>query len=324
VKLFRRGRSNGDRFRLFYASDLHGSDLGWRKFLSAGRVYDASALIMGGDLTGKAIVPIVGSGDGWSAAFHGRDHALADGEEVDAFEEEVRTNGFYPYRCPREEVDRLVDDQDALDRVFARLMIETIQRWMSLADSRLDGTGVRLYVMPGNDDERYLDEHIVGSNLENCDERRIEVGGYDLYSLSWANPTPWETAREAPEDELWKHILAVIDGETDFSRAIFNFHVPPLASELDWGPALDDDFKMQSEGGQAKQVPIGSSAVRRAIEEFQPLLGLHGHVHESRGVTRIGRTVCVNPGSRYSEGVVDGVIVTLEGDAVVSTQLVTG
>jgi Icc-related predicted phosphoesterase len=324
VKLFRRERSNGHRFRLFYASDLHGSDLGWRKFLSAGRVYEASALIMGGDLTGKAIVPIVQTGDGWLAAFHGRDHTLADGDEVAAFEEEVRTNGFYPYRCSQEEVDRLARDQDELDRVFAELMTETVQRWMSLADSRLEGTGVRLYVIPGNDDERYLDEHVAGSSLENCDGRRVEVGGYDLYSLSWANPTPWHTPREAPEDELWEHILSVIDGETDFSRAIFNFHVPPYASELDWGPALDEDLQMQSEGGQAKQVPIGSSAVRRAIEEFQPLLGLHGHVHESRGVTRIGRTVCVNPGSRYSEGVVDGVIVTLDGDSVVSTQLVTG
>jgi Icc-related predicted phosphoesterase len=324
VKLRRRTRSTGDRFRLFYASDLHGSDLGWRKFLSAGRVYEASALIMGGDLTGKAIVPIVGSGDEWNASFHGREHTLTGEEAVAAFEEDVRTNGFYPYRCSPDEVDRLARNQGQLDQVFATLMTETVQRWMSLADSRLEGTGVRLYVMPGNDDELYLDEHMTGASVENCDERRIEVGGYDLYSLSWANPTPWETPREAPEDELWEHILGVIGDETDFSRAIFNFHVPPHASELDWGPALDADFQMQSEGGQAKQVPIGSTAVRRAIEEFQPLLGLHGHVHESRGVTKIGRTVCVNPGSRYAEGVVDGVIVTLEGDSVRSTQLVTG
>ena len=70
--------------------------------------------------------------------------------------------------------------------------------------------------------------------------------------------------------------------------------------------------------------PVGSTAVRELIERIQPVLALHGHIHESRGVANIGKTVAINPGSSYTEGVLQGVIVTLSGDKVVGQQLVTG
>jgi Icc-related predicted phosphoesterase len=203
-------------------------------------------------------------------------------------------------------------------------MVETLQRWVALAEERLDGSGVELFVMPGNDDELYLDEHLTGRHVHNCDGRRITVGEYELYSLSWSTPTPWDTPREASEDDLWARIVELTGGTSDFQRAIFNFHVPPYDSGLDLGPALTDDLEVVQEAGQPKQVPIGSRSVRRAIEELQPLLALHGHVHESRAISSIGRTVCINPGSRYAEGVVDGAIVTLEGPRVSARQLVTG
>jgi uncharacterized protein len=320
----RSGEAATQQVRLFYASDVHGSELAWRKFLSAGRVFKAPLLIMGGDLTGKAIVPIVAGPDGATARFQGRDHVLREEAELAAFEENVRTNGFYPYRCDAAELERLRSDPDRVSAVFRELMIETLQRWIELAEQRLDGSGVELYVMPGNDDELYLDEYIEGEHVANCDGRRVEVGEHQIFSLGWATTTPWDTPRETTEEGLWERIAALTDGTTDFSRAIFNFHDPPYDSGLDLGPELTASFQVIQEAGQPKQVPIGSHSVRRAIEEFQPLLALHGHVHESRGATKIGRTVCINPGSRYAEGVVDGALVTLDGDRVRSYQLVTG
>ncbi len=313
-----------DTFRIFYASDLHGSDLAWRKFLSAGRVYKAQALIMGGDLTGKAIVPIVENGDGATAEFQGQRRTLATEAELAGFEESVRTNGFYPYRCDAQEVQRLAADQDHLDAVFRQLMTDTLDRWVALADSRLADSDVELFVMPGNDDEWYVDECLRGPTVKRCDGERVQVGPYEMFSLGWSTTTPWDTPRETTEDELWQKIVELTKDADGFDRAIFNFHEPPIESGLDWGPALTQDLVMVKQGGEPKQVPIGSASVRRAIEELQPLLALHGHVHESRGTTRIGRTLCVNPGSRYAEGVVDGAIVTLAGDEVRSHQLVTG
>lgn len=319
-----RDSSDEGRYRLFYASDLHGSDLAWRKFLSAGRVFNASALIMGGDLTGKAIIPLVRKGDTFNARFQGRDHALNSEAEIATFENNVRTNGFYPYRCELDEYERLCADPELVSKVFREVMTETLKRWVALADERLESTGVELFVMPGNDDELYLDQYLVGNHVENCDERHVMVDEYKMYSLSWATTTPWNTPRETTDEELWNRIVRLVGGETDFSRVIFNFHDPPYDSGLDLGPKLTASFEVIQEAGQPKQVPIGSRSVRRAIEQFQPLLALHGHVHESRGITKIGRTVCINPGSRYAEGVVDGAVVTLEEDKVRSYQLVTG
>jgi len=60
--------------------------------------------------------------------------------------------------------------------------------------------------------------------------------------------------------------------------------------------------------------PVGSTAVRELIEEYQPPLSLHGHIHESRGKTRIGETIAINPGSVYSEGSLQGAVIDLADD----------
>ena len=78
------------------------------------------------------------------------------------------------------------------------------------------------------------------------------------------------------------------------------------------------------DGGEPRIVPVGSKAVRTLIEEVQPVLSLHGHIHESKAVAKIGKTTCVNPGSAYSEGVIDGAVVELRGHKIRSCQLVTG
>jgi Icc-related predicted phosphoesterase len=70
--------------------------------------------------------------------------------------------------------------------------------------------------------------------------------------------------------------------------------------------------------------PVGSTAVRDAIERYQPALSLHGHIHEARGVHWLGRTLALNPGSEYAEGTMKGAIVNLEPTRVKGYLLISG
>jgi Icc-related predicted phosphoesterase len=304
--------------RIYYAGDIHGSELCWRKFLAAADFYEADALVLGGDLTGKALVPIVERQPGeWHAHALGRDEHLKSDDELAELEKRVRFNGFYPYRCSEDEYRRLEADPDLRERVISLVMKHELDRWMTVADERLADSGVRCLVMPGNDDEFGIDPIIDGAHLvENPDGKVVRIDGYQLLSSAWANPTPWDSPRELPEDELEGMLEQLAAGLDADEPAIFNLHCPPYDSGLDMAPQLTEDLRVVTKGGEQVLVPIGSRAVRALIERHQPLVGLHGHVHESRNAARVGRTLCLNPGSAYAEGVIDGVVVDLEGDTV--------
>lgn len=312
--------------RIYYAGDIHGSEKCWRKFLNAAAFYEADVLVLGGDVTGKALVPLVEREDGSRAAHVlSRDEVVRGEEETAELEKRIRFNGFYPYRCDAEEYARLRDDEAYRDRVVNDVSRRELERWVAIADERLADTDVRCLVMPGNDDEFEIDEVLAGSRrIENPDGRVVRVGEYQMLSCAWASPTPWDSPRELPEDELEAKLEEIATGLEADVPAIFNLHCPPYDSGLDLAPQLTDDLRVVTKGGQQVLVPVGSTAVRRVIERHAPLLGLHGHIHESRHAATIGRTLCVNPGSVYSEGVVDGVLVDLDGDRVLRHQFVQG
>jgi Icc-related predicted phosphoesterase len=145
-----------------------------------------------------------------------------------------------------------------------------------------------------------------------------------MISWGYANPTPWHTYREMSEGDL-RSVFERLAGElADAGGAIFNLHPPPYDSGLDEAPVLDEDLQVQTSAGQAKMSSVGSHAVREALEQFQPLLGLHGHIHESAGFRQIGRTLAINPGSDYGTGTLNGVLVTLEPQKVKAYQFVRG
>jgi Icc-related predicted phosphoesterase len=313
--------------RLYYASDIHGSEKLWRKFLNAPSFYDVDVLIMGGDLTGKVMVPLVEDKPGrWVARVLGRERK-AKGEDAAAeLEKRIRFNGHYPIRVSPDEMERLERDPAHRDEVFRSVMRSELERWLALAHEKLDGTDVRCLVMPGNDDEWDIDPVLDASPapVENVGERVVRCDGVQVLSSAFANPTPWSSPRELPEDEL----LAKLEGlAAELERgvpAIFNLHVPPHDTGLDLAPELTGDLRVVTQGGEPKMVPVGARAVRTLIERHRPILGLHGHVHESRAVAELGPTLCINPGSAYGEGVIDGAIVQIEDGRVVSHQLVSG
>lgn len=303
--------------RLFFATDVHGSTACWRKFVNSADFYDADVLILGGDTTGKAIFPIVDEGDRYSYTRQGDDHEITDGEELDGLLESLEDTGYYPYVMDREEYEALKHDDtgERQDEIFVAEMTARIEEWIAFAEERLDGTPV--YVCPGNDDPFEIDE--VWDSADGISLVEGEVvdidGEYRMASSGWTQPTPWDTDREESKEALRDRLERVVSKLDDYDRAIFNFHEPPYDSQLDEAPELDDDLRPKF-GAQSTE-PVGSEAVREVIEEYQPPLSLHGHIHESRGQTRIGRTIAINPGSVYSEASLQGAVVDLTPDVEV-------
>jgi len=203
-------------------------------------------------------------------------------------------------------------------------MLEGVERWMNMAAEKLAGTKVRCFVSPGNDDEFEVDEVIRQAKAVELGEGRVvDLEGFSMISSGWSNPTPWNTHREETEEKLSERIDAMAKDVRDPSKAIFNLHCPPFKSGLDEAPAIDADLRLLH-GGRALR-PVGSTAVREAIERYQPLLSLHGHIHESKGAVKIGKTLSINPGSAYEEGMLMAAIINLDAQkGIKSYQLVNG
>jgi Icc-related predicted phosphoesterase len=313
--------------KVYFATDIHGSEVCWRKFLNAGKFYGADVLIMGGDVSGKAVVPVVaGPGDGFVVRQFSGDRVLSVAE-LDQVEAKIRDMGFYPYRTTEAELDQAWNDPAAVQRIFLSMMRETLDRWLGLAAERLAGTGIRLYVMTGNDDPPELRD-ILGASpaVTETEDQLIDIGeGVTMISCGWSNRTPWDTPREMDDDELEQRIEKMAVQVTEPGRAVFNLHVPPARTAIDLAPALDDTLKPRVRGGAVVMESVGSEAVRRVLERHQPMLGLHGHIHESRGAVRLGKTLAINPGSEYGDGVLRGALVEIDRrHGVKSYQLPSG
>ena len=300
--------------RIFFATDVHGSEICWRKFLNSGQHYGVDAIVLGGDMTGKALVPIVDEGgEHWHATLLENRETLVGEEAVVAFEEAVVRRGYYPFRTTPDELRALQEDESRWHALFEKHMIGTVQRWMGLADEKLAGSGIACLVCPGNDDQLEVDDVIRdAAHVELAEGRVVEIDGFQMASSGWSNRTPWATYREEDEPQLAERIERVVSQVTaPPERTIFSLHCPPHKSGLDDAPELTEDLRLKDAGRATK--PCGSTAVRAVIEEHQPALSLHGHIHEARGTRRIGRTLCINPGSSYEQGQLLGAVIDLEG-----------
>jgi hypothetical protein len=312
--------------RLFFITDVHGSDRCFRKFLNAAKVYKADALILGGDITGKMLIPIVEQGDGRYALTLFGEHVTIAGSQLGETRKKISDAGQYSYVTNPAEIEELNTSQEKMERVFNECILATLTTWLNLAEERLKGTEVKCYISPGNDDKLEIDRLLVDSgHLVNPENRVVQLdGGYEMITLGYANRTPWNSPREVTEEELGGMIERLASGISRPENSIFNLHVPPFETELDKAPAVDAEFRYVKDGLTVKMIHVGSTAVRASIEKHQPLLGLHGHIHESRGFVRIGRTLCLNPGSEYGDGILRGALVNLEGNKVKTFILTSG
>jgi Icc-related predicted phosphoesterase len=312
--------------RIFFATDIHGSDICWRKFLNAGKFYNVDVLVLGGDMTGKALVPITQRPDGtFKATLLQQEFYLKNEDEVRDMERRVGSRGYYPFRVTPEQLALFEADPALVDTFFQEQMLAVLERWMALADERLADGSRRCYVCPGNDDSVATDEVVKRSRcVELVEGRVVDLGsGFSMVSTGYSNITPWKTFRELPEPELANKLAAIIPGQADMRRMVFNFHCPPYGSNLDDAPQVDENLNVKDAGRAL--IPVGSTAVRDAILKHQPLLSLHGHIHEAKGVARLGKTLCINAGSLYEQGVLQGVVIELDSrKGIKSYTLTTG
>lgn len=313
--------------RVFFVSDVHGSDRMFFKFLNAAPVYKANVLIIGGDIGGKAITPIFRRNEGLASQHQGTWRYPKTKEEVEALERDIRAIGNYPYTTTEEEWKEVVRDTARMDAIFDVLINESVERWCRVAEERLKPQGVRIFVNKGNDDPLVLEETIKNSGyVEYPNERVTSIdSNHEMISLGYSNMTPWKLPGDLTEEVLGEKIASLASRLKDVKNSIFNIHVPPINTHLDIAPKLDSDLRpVLTSGGEPEMAHVGSTAVREAIEKHQPLISLHGHIHESKGYVKIGRTQCFNPGSEYTTGVLKGLLLDLSDDKLSGHMFTTG
>lgn len=308
----KRSRQPDRALRIFFATDVHGSERCFRKFLAAATVYEADVLLLGGDVAGKGLIPVLSANGSVSAEVHG-ERVTLPAADLARLEADINRLGFYPVGMSAEEVATL-EDPTALDRLFRREIVAQVERWCELAAERL-APDVRCIITPGNDDPTEIDAVLRSARKVECPERELcELGPVLLASLGDVTPTPWNTEREYSEEQLAERIAAMMDRVPEGRPSIVNFHCPPYGSGLDEAPELDDTLKPVIRGGRPSVVPVGSKAVRDAIKRYKPVVGLHGHIHESRAAQVIGSTLCLNPGSDYGADLLRGAVVDIAAD----------
>jgi len=308
------------RSLIFFTTDIHGSEKCFLKFINAGKFYKANVIILGGDITGKKLIPIIEQPDGsFRTTFLASERTMRTQSEVNSVEQSIRDTGYYPYRTNPKEMDELRADEAKVKDLFSKLMVESLKRWSRLAEERLKETNVKCFVTPGNDDFFVIDPVLKECRcIANPEGIVVDIDdNHEMVSSGYSNMTPWKCPRDISEEELARKIDATTSQVSDMKNCIFNFHCPPYGTPLDEAPKLDKEMRpVLAIGGQPEMEHVGSVAVMNAIKKHQPLLGLHGHIHESRGSTKIGRTLCLNPGSEYLEGILRGALVSMDEKGV--------
>jgi len=299
----------GKQLKIFFVTDIHGSNTCYRKYLNALKAYSVDVGILLGDLTGKVMIPLVEKAGGWHTHLMGQYTEVNSQEELAKLKKTIELMGYYWVHQTPEQYQEMKADPKRIDAQFKDLVLQRMKEWMVLADERLCNTDYKVYMAPGNDDYFEIDNIIEDSCvIVNCNNRNVSVGDHEMVTFSYTNPTPWNTPREKPDDELEPMLEELVGKVQDKSNAIFNFHAPPYGFALDLAPKLDENLVQAADN----KIHVGSQAVAKMIQKYQPLLGLHGHIHESRGAQKIKRTLIINPGSEYSEGILKGAVIVLE------------
>lgn len=306
--------------RVFFSTDVHGSTALIKKLIRVPSTYKVDVLMVCGDLTGKVLVPLIENNDGTYESHYLKGKIiLSTQNEIEAYEKRVSATGAYPYRCTWEEVEEFQDNQQKVHETMLKAIITRMNQWMELLTSKIDTKTIETIVMPGNDDSFEVDSIIKFYENDGIIyplNKVVDIGEFEMVSLDYVNYTPWNTPRETSEKDLMKKIEKLASMVSIPSKTIFNFHPPPYNTRLDLAPKLTKDLKVVTTMGRPEMIHVGSKAVKTVIKEYQPLLGLHGHIHESFADQRIGTTPILNPGSEYESGLLRGFIIELISEGV--------
>ncbi|TFG12661.1 phosphoesterase [Candidatus Thorarchaeota archaeon] len=304
--------------RLFFSCDAHGSVPVLRKMARVHQKYNCDVVMMCGDLTGKALVPIIEEkpGEWWSAPY-GKKEKYKSQEKLDEAKKMYEKRGFYWFMTTQGELEELQQDKERVQALFNKLMEDRMEWWLDFVRDAVP-SDIKVVISPGNDDHEVID-HLIKENEQAIYpiERVVQIDDtHSMISCEWVNTTPWEnTPRECSEEELMDKLETEFDRVDNYENLLCNFHAPPYGTRIDLAPKLDENLQVKVRFGRPPMENVGSTSVRKAFEKYQPMLGLHGHIHESAGTEHIGRTLCINPGSVYLQGMVNAFVIDLPDDS---------
>ena len=316
------------RFRILFVSDLHGSEVCFRKFLNSTSVYHPDLLIYGGDIMGKMLVPIFPNDeDGYRWFPNDRAAVQIDQDELPMVQRTIADQGRYSAVMTPDRWRELNKNPGTMNDLFMDLAHDRVRAWIKLVNDRLTPTGIPLVMNVGNDDTddvlRILEAE-GPSNLLIPEGQVVRAGPYEIYGCGYANMTPWHCPRDLEEPDLQK-FLDKTSAQIDNPRqTILDVHAPPIDTNLDLAPELDANFKPKTVRGEILLGHVGSSSVRHLIESLHPIVGLHGHIHEAKGIDDVTGTPVYNPGSSYFSGNLQGLLLDLDGPEVAAHLFVTG
>jgi Icc-related predicted phosphoesterase len=305
--------------RLLFLTDVHGSSAVLKKAVGLANKHRPDALLVGADLLGKGIVEVVDYGDGtYSCPWAYQSYGRFSKEAIAEIENAAAESGMYVLVGTEKELYKIKNDSELMWSAIVDAGTRRLSEWAKyLHDEAADKMTV--IWTPGNDDPQRIDKAMVSLEKKYGIvyplRKAVRVGDYEIVSLDYCLPTPWNTPRELPEEKLGTMISMEIGRLADTSMGILNFHQPPYNTKTD---VLDKGFLM---GGETH---IGSRALRAAIEKTRPPIPLVvcGHIHESDGIDMLGSTTVVNPGSGYQGGVLRAAIINLERGAPTDVKLV--
>ncbi|MCL2471859.1 MAG: hypothetical protein FWF25_09025 [Propionibacteriaceae bacterium] len=298
--------------KLQFATDFHAAETCFRKFLNSAKFYGADALIGGGDMIGKMVIPIIEQANGhYEATYYGSTVHIRTQHDLEALQRNLRNAGFYSIITTPAALAK--DTAADAERITTEQAKAVLKGWIDLADERLTAQGIPCVMMAGNDDPYYIDEIMAsGTHVLDGAGKVVDIMGLEVLSVPQAIHSPFKYPRDVTEEEMATIIDNLAAQVKDMSTCIFNIHIPPYDTDCDVGTLYNDDLSPVVDGGELAMDHVGSKAVRAAIEKYQPLLSLHGHIHECQGVSQIGRTVCINPGSDYDQGTLRGALITID------------
>ena len=312
------------KLKLLLVSDLHGSETAYRKLANAVKYYKVDAVVFAGDLAGKVLVPVIKIGDSYKIPLISEDK-LFKGSEAEGKIKELRGSGYHVRVVTEEEYERMKSDKDYLDKVLNETLTNDIVEYLNIIDERYRQQGVKMYLIPGNDDPidviNGVNSRQWGSIIP-FDENIVNLNSHILVGFGYSNITPWNTHRELSEEEMYERLSRLMNklDNSEYSKTILVIHAPPYGTVIDQAPMLTSDLRVVRRGGEVVLTHVGSTSVKRIIEEYKPLMGLHGHIHESGGVDAIKvngvKIPIFNAGSEYQFGVLRGIIISIDGNKV--------
>lgn len=305
--------------RILFASDLHGSTLVFKKLINTGINNKVDAILIGGDITGKTLTPIVKRVSGkYELRFLGKTRVINDFIELNQIEADIANSGSYSIIVDEDEYLKLEQDAEYRKSVFLNKMKLRLKQWIALAEEKLNKTNIQFVIICGNDDDKSLDSILNNSSFAlNPEQKSLIICDYhEVIGESTSNLTPFHCARDVDESVILKNLTDKVESLKDIGRSILIIHTPPYDTNIDKAPELDKNLKPILQGGHMLYKSVGSTSVREIIEKYQPMLTLHGHIHESSGFCKIGRTYCFNPGSEYSNACLRAYLVTFDRDSV--------